>query len=51
VGPSFRGGEAGIKTGDIVKLYNERETVLGGAIVWERLMPGAVYRITVPGPT
>jgi trimethylamine-N-oxide reductase (cytochrome c) len=34
----------GIVSGDIVKLYNERGTVLGGAIVWERLMPGAVYQ-------
>jgi anaerobic selenocysteine-containing dehydrogenase len=34
----------GIQSGDIVKLYNERGTVLGGAIVWERLMPGVVYQ-------
>jgi trimethylamine-N-oxide reductase (cytochrome c) len=33
----------GIKTGDIVKLYNERGIVLCGALVWERIMPGAVY--------
>ena len=33
----------GIKHGDIVKLYNERGTVLGGAYVTERLIPGAVY--------
>jgi anaerobic selenocysteine-containing dehydrogenase len=32
----------GIKSGDIVKLYNERGTILGGAIVWERIMPGVV---------
>jgi len=32
----------GIRSGDIVKLYNERGTVLGGAIVWERIMPGVV---------
>jgi anaerobic selenocysteine-containing dehydrogenase len=32
----------GIKNGDIVKMYNERGTVLGGALVWERIMPGAV---------
>jgi len=32
----------GIKTGDIVKLFNERGAVLGGAIVWERIMPGVV---------
>jgi anaerobic selenocysteine-containing dehydrogenase len=33
----------GIKHGDIVKVYNERGAVLGGAIVWERIMPGVVY--------
>jgi trimethylamine-N-oxide reductase (cytochrome c) len=33
----------GIKSGDIVKVFNERGTVLGGAIVWERIMPGVVY--------
>jgi molybdopterin guanine dinucleotide-containing S/N-oxide reductase-like protein len=32
----------GIKDGDIVKLFNERGTVLCGALVWERIMPGAV---------
>jgi len=32
----------GIKSGDIVKVYNERGAVLGGAIVWERIMPGVV---------
>jgi anaerobic selenocysteine-containing dehydrogenase len=32
----------GIKTGDIVKLCNERGIVLGGAIVWERIKPGVV---------
>jgi anaerobic selenocysteine-containing dehydrogenase len=32
----------GIKDGDIVKLFNERGTVLGGAIVWQRIMPGVV---------
>ena len=32
-----------IKDGDIVKVYNERGAVLGGARVWERLMPGVVY--------
>ena len=36
-------GKRGIKTGDIVKAYNERGAVLGGAIVWERIMPGVVY--------
>ncbi len=33
----------GIKNGDIVKAYNERGSVLCGALVWERIMPGAVY--------
>jgi trimethylamine-N-oxide reductase (cytochrome c) len=33
----------GIKTGDIVKAYNERGIVLCGALVWERMIPGAVY--------
>jgi trimethylamine-N-oxide reductase (cytochrome c) len=33
----------GIKTGDIVKVYNERGAVLGGAYVTERLMPGVAY--------
>jgi molybdopterin guanine dinucleotide-containing S/N-oxide reductase-like protein len=32
----------GIEDGDIVKLYNERGAVLGGAIVWERIMPGVI---------
>jgi len=32
-----------IKTGDIVKAFNERGVVLCGAIVWERIMPGVVY--------
>ncbi len=32
----------GIKNGDIVKVYNERGVVLGGALVWERIMPGVV---------
>ena len=32
----------GIKNGDIVKIYNERGSVLGGAYVNERIMPGAV---------
>ncbi|MFC2027001.1 molybdopterin-dependent oxidoreductase, partial [Chloroflexota bacterium] len=31
----------GIKNGDIVKIYNERGIVLGGARVTERLIPGA----------
>ena len=32
-----------IRTGDIVKAYNERGVVLCGALVIERIMPGAVY--------
>jgi molybdopterin guanine dinucleotide-containing S/N-oxide reductase-like protein len=32
-----------ISTGDIVKAFNERGTVLCGAIVWERIMPGVAY--------
>ncbi len=32
-----------IKTGDIVKAFNERGAVLCGALVWERIMPGVVY--------
>jgi molybdopterin guanine dinucleotide-containing S/N-oxide reductase-like protein len=33
----------GIKNGDVVRIHNERGSVLGGAYVTERLMPGAVY--------
>jgi molybdopterin guanine dinucleotide-containing S/N-oxide reductase-like protein len=33
-----------ISNGDIVKVINERGAVLGGAIVWERIMAGAVYQ-------
>jgi molybdopterin guanine dinucleotide-containing S/N-oxide reductase-like protein len=32
----------GIKEGDIVRLFNERGSVLGGALVWDRIMPGVV---------
>jgi molybdopterin guanine dinucleotide-containing S/N-oxide reductase-like protein len=39
----FDAAKRGIKTGDIVKVRNERGAVLGGAIVTERLMPGVVY--------
>ena len=46
----------GIEDGDIVKIYNERGVVLGGAYVSERVMPGAVsmdhgarYDPIVPG--
>ncbi len=34
----------GIKHGDIVKVFNERGGVLGGAYVTERMMPGVVYQ-------
>jgi anaerobic selenocysteine-containing dehydrogenase len=33
----------GIKHGDVVKVFNERGAVLGGAYVTERIMPGVVY--------
>jgi anaerobic selenocysteine-containing dehydrogenase len=33
----------GIKHGDIVKVFNERGIVLGGAYVTERVIPGAAY--------
>jgi molybdopterin guanine dinucleotide-containing S/N-oxide reductase-like protein len=33
----------GIVKGDIVKAYNERGAVLGGAYLTERIMPGTVY--------
>ena len=33
----------GIKSGDVIKLYNERGIVLLGAYVTERLRPGVVY--------
>jgi len=33
----------GINNGDIVKIYNQRGAVLGGALVWERIMPGVAY--------
>ena len=32
----------GIEDGDIVKVFNERGTVLGGARVTQRIIPGAV---------
>ncbi|MFC1901428.1 molybdopterin-dependent oxidoreductase [Chloroflexota bacterium] len=40
--PSDAAGR-GIKTGDIVKVYNERGALLCGAIAWERVMPGVAY--------
>jgi anaerobic selenocysteine-containing dehydrogenase len=33
----------GIKNSDVVRIFNERGTVLGGAYVTERIMPGVVY--------
>jgi len=36
--------ERGIENGDVVKVYNERGAVLGGAYVTERIMPGVVYQ-------
>jgi anaerobic selenocysteine-containing dehydrogenase len=35
--------ERGIKSGDVVSIYNDRGTVLAGAYVTERIMPGVVY--------
>jgi anaerobic selenocysteine-containing dehydrogenase len=35
----------GIKQGDIVQVFNERGTVLGGAYVTERIMPGSVAQV------
>jgi len=35
--------ERGIKSGDIVKIFNERGIVLGGAYVTERVIPGVAY--------
>ncbi len=34
----------GIEDGDIVSIYNERGSVLGGARITERVMPGALYQ-------
>jgi len=33
----------GIGNGDVIKVYNERGAVLGGAYVTQRMMPGVVY--------
>ena len=35
--------QRGIKHGDVVKVFNERGTVLCGAYVTERLIPGVIY--------
>jgi trimethylamine-N-oxide reductase (cytochrome c) len=32
-----------ISNGDVVKVFNERGTVLGGALITERIRPGVVY--------
>jgi molybdopterin guanine dinucleotide-containing S/N-oxide reductase-like protein len=32
----------GIKDGDIVRVYNERGSVLGGAVIDQRIIPGAI---------
>jgi trimethylamine-N-oxide reductase (cytochrome c) len=32
-----------IRQGDVVSIYNDRGTVLGGAYITERIMPGVVY--------
>ncbi|MEQ3363250.1 molybdopterin-dependent oxidoreductase [Raoultibacter massiliensis] len=37
-------GKLGLKTGDVAKIYNERGGVLGGVIVFERIIPGAIYQ-------
>jgi molybdopterin guanine dinucleotide-containing S/N-oxide reductase-like protein len=49
-------GARGIKNGDVVSIFNERGTVLAGAYVTERILPGAVgmdhgakYDPIVPG--
>ena len=34
----------GIKSGDVVKIFNERGWVLGGAYVTHRIMPGVVLQ-------
>ena len=36
--------ELGVKTGDVVCLYNERGNVLGGVYVTERIMPGVLLQ-------
>ena len=34
----------GIATGDVVKIFNDRGWVLGGAYVTERIKPGVIYQ-------
>ncbi|MBN1191452.1 MAG: hypothetical protein JXA46_16980, partial [Dehalococcoidales bacterium] len=36
-------GERGIRHGDIVKVFNERGIVLGGAYITQRVIPGVAY--------
>jgi anaerobic selenocysteine-containing dehydrogenase len=33
----------GIKNGDVISIYNDRGTLLAGAYITERIMPGVVY--------
>jgi len=33
----------GIKSGDVISIYNDRGTLLAGAYITERIMPGVVY--------
>jgi trimethylamine-N-oxide reductase (cytochrome c) len=40
---TIEAAKRGIKNGDIVKIYNERGIVLGGAYVTERLIHGVAY--------
>ena len=35
-------GKLGLESGDIVRIYNERGSVMGGVRVTERIMPGAI---------
>jgi trimethylamine-N-oxide reductase (cytochrome c) len=37
-------GKLGLNSGDIAKIYNERGAVLGGVIVCERIIHGAIYQ-------
>ena len=39
-------GKLGLATGDVVKVHNERGAVLGGVLVTERIVPGAVYPVS-----
>jgi trimethylamine-N-oxide reductase (cytochrome c) len=37
-------GMLGLKSGDIARIFNERGSVLGGVMVTERIMRGAIYQ-------